>query len=101
MTERRSAEMQGLRRVTQSNMPMSYLPFPNAPTQEQHPVKEPAHLLITDDLGSFTPRQFCSPRGNSAHTGKDEIDQDLLNATDSIHYSSKESDKKEIPQSYG
>jgi hypothetical protein len=81
-TERRSAETQGLRRVTQSNMPLSYLPFPDAPMQEQHPMKEPAPLVITDDLGSFTPWQFRFPRGNSAHTGKDEIDQDLLDATD-------------------
>jgi hypothetical protein len=100
-TERRSAETQGLRRVTQSNMPLSYLPFLNAPTQEQHLVKEPAPLVITDDLGSFTPRQFCSSRGNSAHMDKHEIDQDLLDAIDLGHHSSKELDKEEMPQSFG
>jgi hypothetical protein len=82
-------------------MPLSYLPLPDAPTQEQHLGKEPAPLVITDDLGSFTPRQFRSPRGNSAHTCKDEIDQDLLDAIDLSHYSSKESDKEEMPQSFG
>jgi hypothetical protein len=55
-TERRSAATQGLRRVTQSEMPLSYLPYPDAPTQEQHPVRKPVPPVVTDELGSFTPR---------------------------------------------
>jgi hypothetical protein len=82
-------------------MPLFYLPFPDAPTQEQHPAKEPAPLMIMDDLGSFTPRQFRSPRGNSAHTGKDGIDQELLDATDFSHHFSEELDKEGMPQSFG
>jgi hypothetical protein len=100
-TERRSPETQGLRRVTQSGMPKSYLPFPGAPTQEQHPVREPVPPVVTAELGSFTPRQFRSLRGDDAHTSKNVIDQDLLDATDLSHHSSKESDKEEMPQSFG
>jgi hypothetical protein len=100
MMERRSAETQGLRRVTQSEMPLSYLPYPDAPTRVQHPVREPVPPVITDELGSFTPRQFRSPRGDDAHTGKNVIDEDLLDATDLSHHSSKESDKEEMPQSF-
>jgi hypothetical protein len=54
-TERRSAETQGLRRVTQADMPLSYLPHSDA-QREQHPVTEPAPPAVTDEMGSFMPR---------------------------------------------
>jgi hypothetical protein len=47
--ERRSAESQGLRRVTQADMPLSYLPYTDA-QREQHPVTEPAPPVVTDEM---------------------------------------------------
>jgi hypothetical protein len=99
-TERRSAETQGLRRVTQSGMPLSYLPLKDAP-QAQHPVREPAPPVVTDELGSFTPRQFRPQGDEYAHAGENEIDQDLLDAASLNHYSNKESDKEELPEGFG
>jgi hypothetical protein len=42
-TQRRSTETQRLRQVTQADMPLSYLPYPDA-TREQHPPNRSLHL---------------------------------------------------------
>jgi hypothetical protein len=60
-------------------------------------VTEHVPLVVTNELGSFTPRQFRSWRDDDAHAGKNVIDQDLLDATDLSHHSSKESDKEKMP----
>jgi hypothetical protein len=98
--ERRSAQTQGLRRVTQADMPLSCLPYLDA-QRKQYPVTEPAPPVVTDDLGSFVPRQYRSPRGSTALRGKDVIDQDSLDVSDLSHYSIKESGKEEMPESFG
>jgi hypothetical protein len=98
--ERRSAETQGLRRVTQADMPLSYLPYPDA-QREQSPVTEPAPPAVPDEMGSFMPRQHRPPGGDTALRGKDVIDQDLLDATDLSHHSIKESGKEKMPKSFG
>jgi hypothetical protein len=98
--ERRSAETQGLRRVTEADIPLSYLPYPDA-HREQYPVTEAAPPVVTDDLGSFVPRQYRSSRGNTALRGKDVINQDLMDATDLSHHSIKESGKEEMPEILG
>jgi hypothetical protein len=97
--ERRSAETQGLRRVTQGDMPLSYLPYPDA-QREQYPVTEPAPPVVTDDLGSFVPRQYRSPGDSTALRGKDVIGRDLLDAIDLSHRSIKKSGKEEMPESF-
>jgi hypothetical protein len=97
--ERRSAETQGLRRVTQADMPLSYLPHSDA-QREQHPVTDPAPPVVTE-RASFIPRQHRPPGGNTALRGKDVIDQDLLDATDLSHHSIKGSDKEDMPESFG
>ena len=83
--ERRSAETQGLWMVTQADMPLSYIPFPDV-QQEHHPTKDPAEPVITDELGSFTPRRYCSLGRNNARGGENAVDQDSLDATNLNHH---------------
>jgi hypothetical protein len=99
-TERRSAETQGLKRVTQAEMPLSFLPYPDAP-RDQHPSMEPAPPVVTDDLGSLIPRQYRASGDSTTHGGKNVTDQDSLDVTDLSHYSIKESDKQDMPESFG
>jgi hypothetical protein len=99
-TERQSTETQGLRRVTQSGMPLSYLPLPDAP-QAQHPVREPAPPVVMDELGSFIPHQFRPQGDEYAHAGENKIDPESLDAASLNHYSNKESDKEEVPEGFG
>jgi hypothetical protein len=100
-TQMRSAETQRLPQVTQADMPLSYLPYPDA-TREQHPPNtEPAPSMQQDELESYTPRQFQSAGGNDTRTGRNMVDQDLLDATNFNHHSSKESDNEEMPKSFG
>jgi hypothetical protein len=98
--ERRFAETQGLKRVTQADMPLSYLLYCDE-QREQYPVTEPAPPAVPDEMGSFMPRQHRPPGGNTALGGKDVIDQDLLDATDLSHHSIKELGKEEMPESFG
>jgi hypothetical protein len=62
---------------------------------------EPAPRVVTDDLGSFIPRQYRAPGDSTAHGGKNVTDQDSLDATDLSHYSIEESDKQDMPESFG
>jgi hypothetical protein len=76
-TQRRSAETQRLRQVTQADMPLSYLPYPDA-TREQHPPNtEPAPSVQQDELESYTPRQFQSAGGDDTRRGRNMVDQDF------------------------
>jgi hypothetical protein len=103
-TQRRSTETQRLRQVTQADMPLSYLPYPDA-TQEQHPPNmESAPSVQQDELESYTPRQFQSAGGDNSddtRRGRNMVDQDLLDATNLNHHSNKESDNEEMPKSFG
>jgi hypothetical protein len=98
--ERRTAETQGLRRVTQADMPLSYLLYPDA-QREQYPVMEPAPPVVSDEMGSFMPRQHRPPGGDTALGGKDVIDQDLLDATDLRHHSIKDQARRKCPRVLG
>jgi hypothetical protein len=64
-------------------------------------VREPAPLVVTDELDSFTPCQVWPSKGDDAHLGKNVIDQDLSDATNLSHHSSKESDKEEMLERFG
>jgi hypothetical protein len=100
-TQRRSTETQRLRQVTQADMPLSYLPYPDA-TREQHPPNmEPAPSVQQDELESYTPRQFQSAEGDDTRRGRNMVDQDLLDATNLNHHFNKESDNEETPKSFG
>jgi hypothetical protein len=57
-TQRRSAETQRLRQLTQADMPLSYLPYPDASQEQYPPNKEPAPSVQQDEPESYTPRQF-------------------------------------------
>jgi hypothetical protein len=56
--ERRSAETQGLRRVTQADLPLSFLLHSNVPAATEQPVPDPVptSVVIVDELGPVTPR---------------------------------------------
>jgi hypothetical protein len=58
--ERRSAETQGLRRVTQADLPLSFLPHSVVPAATERPVPDPipTPVVIVDELGPVTPRQL-------------------------------------------
>jgi hypothetical protein len=63
--ERRSAETQGLRRVTQAELPLSFLPYSAEPAAADETVTEPVPtpVELEDELGRFTPRQYCASEG--------------------------------------
>jgi hypothetical protein len=63
--ERRSAESQGLRRVTLDDIPLSFLPHSDVPAATERPVPNPVitPVVIVDKLGPFTPRQLYRARG--------------------------------------
>jgi hypothetical protein len=86
--ERQSSETQGLRRVTQADLPLSFLPHSNVPAATERPVPDPitTPVVIVDELGPFTPRQLNrAPRVGKVYEGKDMISEDLLDATDPDH----------------
>jgi hypothetical protein len=62
--ERHSAETQGLRRVTQTDLSLSFLPFSAEPAAADKPVPEPVPTLVEleDELSRFTPRHYRAPR---------------------------------------
>jgi hypothetical protein len=100
-TQRRSTETKRLRQVTKADMPLSYLPYPDA-TREQHPPnKEPAPFVQHDELESYTSRQFQSAGVDDTRRGRNMVDQDLMDATNLNHHSNKESDNEEMPKSFG
>jgi hypothetical protein len=99
-TERRSAETQGLCRVTQADMPLSYLPYPDAP--QEHPVKkEPAIPVVTDGPDAYIPHWYRPPGKDTVVGGKNVVGKDLLDATSLNHHSNEEPDKEEMPESFG
>jgi hypothetical protein len=100
-TQRRSAETHRLRQVTQADMPLSYLPYPDATREQYPPNTEPAPSVQQDELESYTPRQFQSAGGDDTRRGRNMVDQNLLDATDLNHHSSKESDNEEMPKIFG
>jgi hypothetical protein len=102
--KRRSAETQGLRRVTQADLPLSFLPHSNVPAATERPVPDPVPtpVVIVDELGPFTPRQlYRAPRVGKVYGGKDMISEDLLDATDPDHDPSNKSDSLEMPEGFG
>jgi hypothetical protein len=102
--ERQSAETQGLRRVTQADLPLSFLPHPDVPAATETPVPGPvpAPVVVEDELGRFTPRQlYRAPRVGKVYGGKDVISEDFLDATDPNHDPSDKSDSLEMPESFG
>jgi hypothetical protein len=76
--ERRSAETQGLRRVTQADLLLSFLPHPNEPTETETPIPDPvpAPVILEDELGRFTPRQYRAPRVDKVYGGEDLMCED-------------------------
>jgi hypothetical protein len=102
--ERRSAETQGLRRVTQADLPLSFLPHSDVPAATEQPVPDPVPtpVVIVDELGPVTPRQlYRAPRVGKVYGGKDMISEDLLDATDPDHDPSDKSDSLEMPEGFG
>jgi hypothetical protein len=102
--ERRSAETQGLRRVTQADLPLSFLPHTDVPAATERPVPDPVPtpVVIVDELGPFTPRQlYRAPRVGKVYGGKDMISEDLLDATDPDHDPSDKSDSLCMPEGFG
>jgi hypothetical protein len=61
------------------------------------PVAVIAPIIIEDELGPFTPRSIV-PQG---YGGKDEINEDLLDAADSTHHANKDPDRKAMPENFG
>jgi hypothetical protein len=59
-TQKRSAETQRLRQVTQADMPLSYLSYHDASHEQHSPNVKPAPSVKQDKLDSYTPRQFQS-----------------------------------------
>jgi hypothetical protein len=102
--ERRSAETQGLRHVTQADLPLSFLPHSNVPAATEQPVPDPVPtpVVIVDELGPFTPRQlYRAPRVGKVYGGKDMISEDLLDATNPDHDPSDKSDSLKMPEGFG
>jgi hypothetical protein len=106
--ERRSAETQGLRHVTQANLPLSFLPHSDVPAATERPVPDPVpdpvptHVMIEDELGQFTPQQlYRAPRVGKVYGGKGMISEDMLDATDPDHDPSDKSDNLEMPEGFG
>jgi hypothetical protein len=102
--ERRSAETRGLRRVTQADLPLSFLSHSDVPAAMERPVPDPVPtpVVIVDELGPVTPRQlYRAPRVGKVYGGKDMISEDLLDATDPDHDPSDKSDSLEMLESLG
>jgi hypothetical protein len=102
--ERRSAGTQGLRRVTQADLPLSFLPHSDVPAATERPVPDlvPTPVVIVDELGPVTPRQlYRAPRVGKVYGGKDMISEDLLDDTDPNHDPSYKSDSLEMPEGFG
>jgi hypothetical protein len=104
--ERRSAETQGLRRVTQADLPLSFLPYPDdadvpAVADRHAPAPEPAPVVVEDDLGRFTPRWYRAPRVGKVYGGEDLMCEKSLDAMDFSHDPSNKSAREEMPESFG
>jgi hypothetical protein len=102
--KRQSAETQGLRRVTQVDLPLSFLPHSDVLAATERPVPDPVPtpVVIVDELGPVTPRQlYRAPRVGKVYGGKDMISEDLLDATDPDHDPSHKSDSLEMPEDFG
>jgi hypothetical protein len=82
--ERRSAETQGLRRVTEAELPLSFFPYFAEPAAADEPVPEPVptHVELEDELDRFTPRQYRAPRVGKVYGGEDLMCEESLDATD-------------------
>jgi hypothetical protein len=102
--ERRSAETQGLKQVTQTDLSLSFLPHSDVPAATERPVPDPVPtpVVIVDELGPVTPRHLyrASTVGN-VYGGKHMISEDLLDATDPDHDPSDKSDSLEMPEGFG
>ena len=90
-TQRRSSETQRLRQVTQADMPLSYLPYPDAAQEQNPPNMEPVPPVFEDYPAG----------GDNTRRGKNVVDQDLLDATNLNHHSSEKSDNEKMPESFG
>jgi hypothetical protein len=102
--ERRSAETHGLRRVTQADLPLSFLPHSDIQAATERPVPDPVPtpIVIVDELDPVTPRHlYRAPRVGKVYGGKDMISEDLLDATDSDHDPSDKSDSLKMPEGFG
>jgi hypothetical protein len=82
-------------------MPLSYLPYRDASREQNPPNKERALSVQHDELESYTPCQLQSAGGDNTHRVRNMVDQDLLDATNLNHYSSKKSDNEEMPKTFG
>jgi hypothetical protein len=102
--ERRSAKTQGLRRVTQADLPLSFLLHSDVPAATERPVPDPVPtpVVIVDELGPVIPWQlYRAPRVGKVYGGKDVISEDLLDATDPNHNPTDKSDSLEMPEGFG
>jgi hypothetical protein len=101
--ERRSAETQGLRRVTQADLPLSFLPYSAEPAAVEEPVPDPVPtpIVAEDELGRFTPRQYRAPRVGKIYGGEDLMCEESLDATDFSYDPRNKSDREEMPESFG
>jgi hypothetical protein len=104
--ERRSAETQGLRRVTQADLPLSFLPYLDdtdvpAVADRRAPAPKPTPVVVEDDLGRFTPRRYRAPRVGKVYGGEDLMCEESLDAMDFSHDPSDKSDREEMPESFG
>jgi hypothetical protein len=102
--ERQSAETQGRRRVTQADLPLSFLPHSDVPAATERPVPDPVPtpVVIVDELGPVTPRHlYHAPRVGKVNGGKDMISEDLLDATGLDHDPSHKSYSLEMSKGFG
>jgi hypothetical protein len=104
--ERQSAETQGLRRVTRVDLPLSFLPYPDdadvpAVADSRTPAPEHTHVVVEDDLGRFTPRGYRAPRVGKDYGGEDLMCEESLDAMDFSHDPWNQSDREEMPESFG
>jgi hypothetical protein len=101
--ERQSAETQGLRRVTQADLSLSFLPHSDVPAVTKRPVPDPVPttVVIVDELDPGTPRRlYHAPRVGKVYGGKDMISENLLDATDPDHDPSDKSDNLRMPEGF-
>jgi hypothetical protein len=101
--ERRSAETQGLRRVTQADLPLSS--YRTQMTQMYQRWRTVAHRLpslhplLSRTIWAASPRGGIVPRG-LVYGGEDLMCEESLDAMDFSHDPSDKSDRKEMPESF-
>jgi hypothetical protein len=101
--ERRSAETQGLRRVTQADLPLSFLPYSAVPAAAEEPVPDPVPtpIVAENELSRFTPRRYRAPRVGKVYGCEDLMCEESLDATDFSHDPGDKSDREEMSKSFG